>query len=73
LSATGLRSVAAAGLSSDIIPVDEFLLSMYMVHPRADIATLFPSRLRAYALATDIVEPGPATEDTDTEQSPFLQ
>jgi hypothetical protein len=51
LSAAGLRKVLGCGFERALIPVDELLPALYLDHPREDIRSLYPKRLRAYALS----------------------
>jgi glycosyl transferase, family 25 len=72
LSASGLRALLDCGFERALIPVDELIPALYMDHPRADIASLYPKRLRAYALEPPLVTQLPKEEaGSDTEASGF--
>jgi glycosyl transferase, family 25 len=73
LSASGLRTVLNCGFERALIPVDELIPALYMDHPREDIRSLYPKRLRAYALKPPLVKQLPKDEaGSDTEASPFV-
>jgi glycosyl transferase family 25 len=73
LSASGLRTVLSCGFERALIPVDEFIPALYMDHPRDDIRSLYPKRLRAYALEPPLVTQLPKDEaGSDTEASAFV-
>ena len=54
LSASGLAAVLNCGFERALIPVDELIPALYMDHPREDIRSLYPRRLRASAGRTSI-------------------
>jgi glycosyl transferase, family 25 len=73
LSASGLAAVLGCGFERALIPVDELLPALYMDHPRHDIRTVYPPRLRAYALEPPLVTQLPKDEaGSDTEASAFV-
>jgi collagen beta-1,O-galactosyltransferase len=73
LSAPGLRKVLSCGFERALIPVDEFLPALYMDHPREDIRSMYPKRLRAYALDPALITQLPKHEaGSDTEASAFV-
>ena len=70
LSASVLGKVLRSGFDRALIPVDELLPALYLDHPRADIRSLYPKRLRAYALEPPLVTQLPKEEaGSDTEAS----
>jgi len=70
LSASGLRTVLNCGFERALIPVDELLPALYMDHPREDIRSLYPKRLRAYALKPPLITQLPKDQaGSDTEAS----
>jgi glycosyl transferase, family 25 len=72
LSASGLATVLGCGFERALIPVDELIPALYMDHPRQDIRSLYPRRLRAYALEPPLVTQLPKEEaGSDTEASGF--
>jgi collagen beta-1,O-galactosyltransferase len=73
LSPFGLRVMLDCGFERALIPVDELIPALYMDHPRADIRSLYPQRLRAYALEPCLVGQLPKeTAGSDTEASAFV-
>lgn len=67
------RLLLAADLGGALIPVDEFLPAMYIDHPRADVRTRFPPRLRALAFDPPLVHQLPKlTAGSDTEDTEFV-
>jgi collagen beta-1,O-galactosyltransferase len=73
LSRNGLESVLSAGFERDIIPVDEFLPALYMIHPRPDVARRYPPRLNAFAIKPHIAFHLPVAElGSDAEASDFV-
>jgi collagen beta-1,O-galactosyltransferase len=73
LSASGLRKMLDCGFERALIPVDELIPALYLDHPRADIRSLYPRRLRAYALEPPLVTQLPKDEaGSDTEASAFV-
>jgi glycosyl transferase, family 25 len=72
LSPSGLRALLGCGFERALIPVDELIPALYLDHPREDIRSLYPSRLRAYALEPPLVTQLPKeVAGSDTEASPF--
>ena len=55
LTARGVELLLNSGFVENIIPIDEFLASTYISHPRNDIAELFPQKLNALALVDNII------------------
>jgi glycosyl transferase, family 25 len=73
LSTSGLGKVLNCGFEHAVIPVDELLPALYTDHPREDIRSLYPKRLRAYALEPPLVTQLPKDEaGSDTEASAFV-
>lgn len=63
----------ATRLDQAIVPVDEFLPSLYIDHPRPDLRARFPRRLTALAFAPPLVRQRPKHDaGSDTEDSPFV-
>jgi len=63
----------ATHLEHAIVPVDEFLPSLYTDHPRADLRARFPRRLTAFAFNPPLVRQRPKDEaGSDTEGSAFI-
>ena len=50
LSRAGVDKLLATGFDRDLIPADELLPAMYGDHPRADVRSRYPQRLRAYSV-----------------------
>lgn len=62
-----------ADLGDALIPVDESLPAMYIDHPRADVRTRFPARLRALAFNPPLVHQLPKlSAGSDTEDTEFV-
>jgi glycosyl transferase, family 25 len=73
LSPSGVRALLDCGFEHALIPVDELIPALYMDHPREDIRTLYPKRLRAYALEPALVRQLPKDEaGSDTEASAYV-
>lgn len=73
LSRSGLKIALDADLGSAIVPVDEFLPSLYTDHPRADLRERFPRRMAALAFDPPLVTQLPkAVAGSDTEDSDFV-
>lgn len=73
LSPGGLTTVLSSGFERALIPVDEFLPALYCDHPRPDIRSRYPRRLRAYAFEPPLVTQLPKDEaGSDTEASAFV-
>ena len=49
LSHAAVGKLLATRFPEDLIPADEFLPAMYLDHPRPDVRSPYPKRLRAYA------------------------
>jgi collagen beta-1,O-galactosyltransferase len=65
--------VLSCGFERALIPVDEPIPALYLDHPRDDIRSLYPKRLRAYALEPSLVTQLPKDEaGSDTEASTFV-
>ena len=62
LSPKGIRRLLAYNLEKSIIPVDEFMSSTYIVHPRMDVSLKYPPSLIVYAMDPVIVEQRPKHE-----------
>lgn len=70
LSASGLSALLDCGFERALIPVDELIPALYMDHPREDVRSLYPKRLRAYALEPPLITQLPKDEaGSDTEAS----
>lgn len=50
LSRAGVDKLLATGFPRDLIPADELLPAMYCDHPRPDVRSRYPKRLRAYSV-----------------------
>jgi collagen beta-1,O-galactosyltransferase len=73
LTRNALKVLLAQRLHQAVVPVDEFLPSLYIGHPRADLRARFPRRLRALAFGPPLVRQLPKDEaGSDTEDSDFL-
>jgi glycosyl transferase, family 25 len=73
LSASGLAALLNCGFERALIPVDELIPALYLDHPREDIRSLYPKRLRAYALEPPLITQLPKEEaGSDTEASAFV-
>lgn len=73
LTLRAARLLLAADLGGALIPVDEFLPAMYIDHPRADVRTRFPPRLRALAFDPSLVHQLPKLiAGSDTEDTEFV-
>jgi glycosyl transferase, family 25 len=73
LSPSGLAAVLGCGFEHALIPVDELIPALYMDHPREDIRTRYPKRLRAYALEPPLVtQLSKGEAGSDTEASAFV-
>ncbi|GAA5110473.1 glycosyltransferase family 25 protein [Haloechinothrix salitolerans] len=60
-------------LEHAIVPVDEFLPSLYIDHPRDDLRARFPSQLTALACEPPLVHQRPKDDaGSDTEDSAFV-
>lgn len=76
LTGRGLELVLAADLGAAIVPVDEFLPAMYGEHPRVDVRTRFPPKLRALAFEVAVARQlakGSAGSDTESSFSATTQ
>jgi GR25 family glycosyltransferase involved in LPS biosynthesis len=73
LSRSGIAKVLSTEFEKNLIPADEFLPAMYIVHPRPDVARLYRPILNAYALTPPIaVHPPIQPTETDTEASDYV-
>jgi collagen beta-1,O-galactosyltransferase len=73
LRRSALRPLLDARLDQAIVPVDEFLPSLCIDHPRADLRARFPPQLTALAVAPPLVRQLPKQiAGSDTEDSAFL-
>ncbi|WP_020499989.1 glycosyltransferase family 25 protein [Sciscionella marina] len=74
LSRSGLDTVLDAGLDQAIIPVDEYLPTLYINHPRQDVQDRYPNQnLPTLACEPPLVQQRPKDEaGSDTEDSPFF-
>ncbi|MGH3915285.1 MAG: glycosyltransferase family 25 protein [Pseudonocardiaceae bacterium] len=74
LTRSALDILLATHLEHAIVPVDEFLPSLYIDHPRADLRARFPRQLIAFAFAPPLVRQRPKDEaGSDTEDSDFVE
>jgi collagen beta-1,O-galactosyltransferase len=74
LTRPALDVLLATHLEHAIVPVDEFLPSLYIDHPRADLRARFPRQLTAFAFDPPIVHQRPKDEaGSDTEDSDFVE
>lgn len=74
LTRRAVRILLGARLQRSIVPVDEFLPSMYVSHPRPDLRARFAPRLTALAFDPPLVRQLPKREaGSDTEDSPFVE
>lgn len=61
------------GLEHALVPIDEFLPSLCIDHPRADLRARFPRQLTALAFDPPLVHQRPKNEaGSDTEDSAFI-
>jgi glycosyl transferase family 25 len=73
LSPSGLAAMLNSGFDRALIPVDELIPALYMDHPREDIRSLYPKRLRAYAFEPPLITQLPKEEaGSDTEAGAFV-
>ncbi|MER6971154.1 glycosyltransferase family 25 protein [Nocardioides sp. NPDC000445] len=73
LTRPALGVLLATQLESAVVPVDEFLPSLYIDHPRADLRARFPRQLTALAFDPPIVHQRPKDDaGSDTEDSAFV-
>ena len=73
LTRTAVESVVATRYNQALIPVDEFLPSLYMDHPREEVRRRYPKQLSAYAMQPPLVTDLPRNVwGTDTEDSDDL-
>jgi glycosyl transferase, family 25 len=74
LTRHAVHVLLATRLEHAIVPVDEFLPSLYLDHPRADLRARFPRQLTAFAFHPSIVHQRPKAEaGSDTEDSDFVE
>ena len=74
LTRPALDLLLAARLERAVVPVDEFLPSLYIDHPRPDLRARFPRRLTALAFDPPLVRQRPKDEaGSDTEDSDFVE
>lgn len=73
LTRPALDVLLATHLETAVVPIDEFLPSLYIDHPRADLRARFPRQLTALAFDPPIVLQRPkADAGSDTEDSEFV-
>lgn len=71
LNRSGIQKILAVGFENDLIPIDELLPALYIIHPRPDVARRYRPILNAFALEPAIAvhlpleEVGSDAEDTD--------
>ncbi|WP_260478953.1 glycosyltransferase family 25 protein [Kibdelosporangium aridum] len=64
----------ATHLELAIVPIDEFLPSLYIDHPRPDTRSRFPKQIKALACDPPLVHQRPKDEaGSDTEDSDFVE
>jgi glycosyl transferase family 25 len=69
-----LDLLLATHLERAIVPIDEFLPSLYMDHPRPDLRARFPKKLKALAFEPPLVRQRPKRDaGSDTEDSGFIE
>lgn len=74
LTRPALDVLLSAGLQHAIVPIDEFLPSLYIDHPRADLCAHFPRQVTAFALDPPLVRQRSKDEaGSDTEDSKFVE
>lgn len=74
LTRAAIDLLLATSLEGAIVPVDEFLPSPYVDHPRPDLRARFPKRLTALAFDPPLVRQRPKDEaGSDTEDSAFVE
>lgn len=74
LTRRALDLLLATHLEHAIVPVDEFLPSLYIDHPRSDLVARFPRQLTAFAFVPPLVRQRPKDEaGSDTEDSDFVE
>ncbi|WP_322753063.1 glycosyltransferase family 25 protein [Frankia sp. Cas3] len=74
LTRPALDLVLATHLEEAVVPVDEFLPSLYIDHPRPDLRARFPRQLTALAFDPPLVSQRPKGEaGSDTEDSAFVK
>jgi len=74
LSRTGVERLLSTNFHEAVIPVDEFLPACYTMHPRSDIAQLYPPILRAYSVDPYLIFQRTKLDGgSDTEQSALWQ
>jgi glycosyl transferase family 25 len=73
LTRRALPTLLRTRLDQAVVPVDEFLPSLYVDHPRADLRARFPKQLVALAFEPPLVRQLPkAIAGSDTEDSAFV-
>jgi GR25 family glycosyltransferase involved in LPS biosynthesis len=74
LTRSTLDILLATHLEQAIVPIDEFLSSLYIDHPRPDMRVRFPRQLKALAFDPPLVHQRPKDEaGSDTEDSDFVE
>jgi collagen beta-1,O-galactosyltransferase len=74
LTRAAIDVLLAAHLEHAIVPIDEFLPSLYIDHPRLDLRARFPRQLTALAFDPPLVRQRPKDEaGSDTEDSDFVE
>lgn len=74
LTRSALDILLATHLEHAIVPIDEFLPSLYIEHPRPDVRVRFPKQLKALAFDPPLVRQRPKDEaGSDTEDSDFVE
>jgi glycosyl transferase, family 25 len=74
LARPALDILLATHLEHAIVPIDEFLPSLYIDHPRPDVRVRFPKQLKAFAFDPPLVRQCSKEEaGSDTEDSDFVE
>jgi GR25 family glycosyltransferase involved in LPS biosynthesis len=74
LTRPALDLLLSTGLEHAIVPIDEFLPSLYIDHPRPDLRARFPRQLTAFAVDPPLVHQRPKDQaGSDTEDSDFAE
>ncbi|WP_268844431.1 glycosyltransferase family 25 protein [Streptoalloteichus hindustanus] len=74
LTRSALNVLLATHLEHAIVPIDEFLPSLYIDHPRPDVRARFPKQLKAMAFDPPLVRQRSKDEaGSDTEDSDFVE
>ena len=73
LSRSGIGKVLSVGFENHLIPLDEFLSALFVIHPRPDVARRYRPILKAFALEPPIAFQLPKEHGgSDTEATDFV-